>query len=331
MLAALTVVLVTACAAVAWVIYQNTYALREERVTITGGVQPLQGVLAWPKHRDGPTGLVVFVHGDGPVDATHDTFYRPIWEAFARAGYASLSWDKPGIHGAPGDWLEQSMHDRAEETIAAIAWAKRQPGIDPGRIGLWGASQAGWVMPEVAVRLPELRFVIAVAPAVNWLRQGRYNLLAELGADADPTVVRAELARRNETLALLEAGAPFERYRDSVADAGEMTPDRWRFILKNYTADASAQLAMLRVPVLLILGGHDRHVDVAETEAEYRRLLPAPQRLEVRHYPDATHAMVRHSIERSSARTFLVAVTAPRSLFATGFLDDQRAYLTRLP
>nr|BFE82291.1 hypothetical protein GCM10020093_048920 [Planobispora longispora] len=91
---------------------------------------------------------MVFVHGDGPIDATHETFYRPAWEALARAGYASLSWNKPGLGGAPGNWLHQSMEDRAEETMAAIAWAKKLPDIDPARIGLWGASQAAGCCPR---------------------------------------------------------------------------------------------------------------------------------------------------------------------------------------
>ncbi|WP_433338866.1 alpha/beta hydrolase family protein [Spirillospora sp. CA-294931] len=311
-----------------WVIYQNEYDLREEKVTITGGAQPLKGVLAWPKGRDGPHGLVVFVHGDGPVDATHDTFYRPLWEAFGKAGYASLSWNKPGVGGAPGDWLGQSMDDRAAETAAAIAWARGRPGVDARRIGLWGASQAGWVMPKVAVRVPDLRFVIAVSPAVNWNRQGRYNLLAELKDEkASPAKVRDALARREKGLDLLREGATFEQYKAAVGDTKGMTAERWTFVTRNHTSDASADLARTRVPVLLILGGHDRNVDVADTESGYRRHLRGPGQLQIRHYADATHSLVRKSVEDSELRTIAVAVAAPRSLFARGFLDDQRHYL----
>ncbi|MEU5178574.1 alpha/beta hydrolase family protein [Streptomyces longwoodensis] len=134
------------------VVWQNTYDLREERVVLRHHGHRLEGVLARPPSVGGPFGLVVFVHGDGPVDATHDTFYRPLWEAFARAGYASLSFSKPGVAGSEGDWLDQSMDDRAEETLAAVAWARGRPGIDGRRIGLWGASQAGWVLPKVAAK-----------------------------------------------------------------------------------------------------------------------------------------------------------------------------------
>ncbi|MBG0815541.1 S9 family peptidase [Planomonospora sp. ID82291] len=322
------IALILACGG--WVVYQHTYDLREEQVTITGGEHPLKGVLALPPTGRGPFGLVVFVHGDGPIDATHETFYRPAWEALAEAGYASLSWNKPGVGGAPGQWLHQSMDDRARETLDAIAWAKTRPDVDPARIGLWGASQAGWVMPKVAVRMPELRFVIAVSPAVNWLRQGRYNLLAELEeAGASPREVRAAVARSDRTRELLAAGASFERYRAALGGAQGMTPDRWRFVLANHTSDATADLERMRTPVLLMLGGHDVNVDVAETEDVYRRLLRRPGQLQVRHYPDATHSLVPKDVEGSELRSFLLAVAAPRSLAAEGYLDDLRRYAVR--
>lgn len=326
----LLAVVLVAIAACGWVVYQYDYAIREQRVTITGSTQPLHGVLALPPRGDAPFGLVVFVHGDGPVDATHDTFYRPIWEALAQAGFASLSWDKPGIDGAPGNWLDQSMDDRARETEAAIAWARTQPGIDPDRVGLWGASQAGWVMPKVAAADPRLRFIIAVSPAINWLRQGRYNLLAELeksGASSDE--VDAAVARSDDNLRLLRTGTSYDDALSAGAADG-MSPGRWRFAQRNFGSDASADLAQVHVPVLLMLGGHDVNVDVADTEAGYRRELPDPGLLEVATYPAATHSMVPVDVEDSTVKSTLVAVFAPRSLFAPGVLQTQRDFVASL-
>ncbi|GAA5083149.1 CocE/NonD family hydrolase [Nocardia iowensis] len=326
-LGSLTAILVLIAAAGGWVLYQNSYDLREQRVTIPGDAQPLHGVLALPKQGAAPFGLVVFVHGDGPIDATHDTFYRPIWESLARAGYASLSWDKPGIAGAPGDWLNQTMADRTTETLDAIAWARTRPEIDPARIGLWGASQAGWVLPAVAARDPLLQFMIAVSPAVNWLQQGRYNMVAELTADgATSAQIETAIARSDRTRQLLRDGATFEQASAAGALTPDMTAQRWRFIQQNYTADASADLAAVRIPVLLILADHDRNVDVVDTETRYRQLIPADL-LRVEHYPDATHALLRKDIEDSTVKTAVVAIAAPRSLFAEGFLRDQCHYV----
>ncbi|MFE7649858.1 alpha/beta hydrolase family protein [Streptomyces phaeoluteigriseus] len=321
--------LVVATGAVGVMLWQNTYDMDEQRVVIRHGGRTLHGVLATPKDGREDHGLVVYLHGDGPVDATHDGGYRPLWEANAKAGYASLSWDKPGVAGAPGDWLDQTMDDRADEAAAAIAWARTRPGIDGDRIGLWGASQAGWVLPKVAARTP-VSFVIAVSPAVNWLRQGRYNLLAELRADgASAARTKAEVARSDTVRRLLSRHASFGEYVTAVrGDTDGMTAERWNFVSKNHTADATRDLRSLRgTPVLLILAGHDMNVDTADTERVYREVLDAGGALTVERYPDAAHSLVKHSIERSDLRITLTAVFSPRSLFADGFLADQRQFL----
>ncbi|MGW3816910.1 alpha/beta hydrolase family protein [Streptomyces sp. NPDC005046] len=311
------------------VLVQNSYDMTEQRVSIRHSGHTLNGVLAAPKDGRKRHGLIVYVHGDGPIGATHDDGYKPMWEADAKAGYASLSWDKPGVAGAPGDWLDQSMDDRADEAAAAIAWARGRPDIDGDRIGLWGASQAGWVLPKVAAKTP-VSFVIAVSPAINWLQQGRYNLLAELRADgASAARTKAEITKSETTLRLLERHAAFEEYvRAMGGHADGMTADRWGFISKNYTADATQDLRALRgIPVLLALAGHDINVDTADTERVYRRTLDAGGALTVKRYPDADHSLLKQSIGRSDLKTTLTALFSPRSLFADGFLDGQRQFL----
>ncbi|MGV9329623.1 alpha/beta hydrolase family protein [Streptosporangium sandarakinum] len=328
----LVTVLAVAAGLVGVVLWQNSYDMDERRVSIRHGGHTLNGVLAVPRDGRERHGLVVYVHGDGPVDATHDDGYKPMWEANAKVGYASLSWDKPGVAGAPGDWLDQSMDDRADEAAAAIAWARARPDIDGDRIGLWGASQAGWVLPKIAAKTP-VSFVIAVSPAINWLRQGRYNLLAELrAADASAARTRAEVARSDITRRLLERHATFEEYVKAMGgDAGGMTAARWGFISKNHTADATRDLRALRgVPVLLTLAGHDVNVDTADTERVYRKVLDTGGALTVERYPDATHSLLKRSIERSDLKITLTALFSPRSLFADGFLDGQRRFLTEL-
>ncbi|MFF2573173.1 alpha/beta hydrolase family protein [Streptomyces sp. NPDC058084] len=314
------------------VLWQHSYAMDEQRVSIRHGGHTLNGVLTIPKDGRKRHGLVVYVHGDGPVNATHDDGYKPQWEANAKAGYASLSWDKPGVEGAPGNWLDQSMDDRAEETTAAIAWARARPDIDGDRIGLWGASQAGWVLPKVAAKTP-VSFVIAVSPAINWLRQGRYNLLAELRADgASASRTSAVIAKSDSTRRLLERHATFEEYVKAMrGDLDGMTADRWRFISKNYTADATRDLRALRgIPVLLALAGHDINVDTADTERIYRAVLDTGGALTAKRYPDATHSFLKQSIEQSDLKVTLTALFSPRSLFADGFLEDQRRFLKDL-
>ncbi|MCE5172355.1 prolyl oligopeptidase family serine peptidase [Paenibacillus profundus] len=67
------------------------------------------------------------------------------------------------------------MEERAQEVIHAINWAKTLPTIDSERIGLWGASQGGWVIPKVVKEDRNIAFSILVSPAINWIAQGKYN------------------------------------------------------------------------------------------------------------------------------------------------------------
>jgi dienelactone hydrolase len=316
-----------------WVVYQNDFTVREHRVTIPGAQQPLDGVLALPERGTGPFGLVVFVHGDGPADATGHSFYRPLWEAFARAGYASLSWNKPGIDGAPGNWLNQSMQDRVAEVTAAIDWARGRSDIDPRRIGGWAISQGGWVLPEVAAQRHDLQFLILAGVAVNWLRQGEYNLRAELRArEAPESELTAALARRDRTNQLLRNDADYDRYVAAGIDATPVSADRWGFIARNYLADVTTALPRIETPVLLALGESDRNVDVTETERVYREMVRHGL-LTVQTYPHASHNIAREELDNNhdSVTSLLVAVFAPRQIYAPGYLDNLRRYVEQQP
>ena len=310
----------------------NSFAIDERRVRIETGNGVLDAVLATPRGGDAPTGVVVFVHGDGPVDATSDGFYRPIWEDLARAGYASLSWSKPGVGGSTGDWLDQSLADRAVEVGAAMDWAARQPGVDPARIGLWGASQGGWVVPRIAAQRDDVAFAILVSPAVNWLRQGRFDLLASLDHDGATADERAEaVAVSDDTQRLLDEGADYERYRAETIDPEPMTAARWGFVARNYTADATADLRAMaerRVPTLLVLADGDLNVDADETERVYRELLGAD--LEVRRFAGARHSLARTAVEDHALVGLVTGVLAPRQVFVPGYTAAQREFLLGL-
>ena len=314
-----------------WVLVARDYAFHEERVTIAGPRGELHGILALPAGSEGPYGLVVSVHGDGPANASHDDAYKPLWDEFAKAGFASLSWDKPGVSDAPGNWLDQSMHDRAAEVDAAIAWAHTRDDLDTTRMGAWGIGQAGWVLPEVATARPDLRFMIVVGPAVNWVRQGDHELRSRAAAEgASAEEIADRVARRDRQLDLLRRGADYREYLASRVDPQPMEPARWGFLLRNFRSDSTESLSRIAIPTLLIVGGRDRSVDVAETTRVYRDRVPRDV-LTVKEFPDATHSITRNDIEyrpddiRVAGRRFL----APRTVYAPGYLDVLRVFAKR--
>lgn len=312
------------------IVWQHDFEMVEQPVAIRTEQGLLRGILTMPEKPAGKVGLVVFVHGDGPVDASYDGFYRPLWEAFAQAGYASLSFSKPGIGGSEGSWLNQSMEDRAEETLQAIRWARRQPMIDSRRIGLWGASQAGWVIPSVAKRDPDIAFSLLVAPAINWLSQGAYNTRRQMEqAGYEEHDIRDRLAYERRVNRLLEEGASYEEYARTAPTEARMSEERWQFVARNFRADAAASLSAFRTPVHLVLGGRDLNVNAAETERVYRQRISS-RLLSVTFLPDADHAMLTPANAASELRAAFNAVFFPRKLFDSRYLDDLAGFVRRI-
>lgn len=310
-------------ASVLFVLKQHSYAMAEQRIEIETAHGKLTGTLILPEKYSGTVGLVVFVHGDGPINDTYDDGYKPLWEKFASAGYASLSLNKPGIDGSSGNWLEQSMEDRAQETISAINWAKSLPMIDTQSIGLWGASQAGWVIPKIVREVPDIAFSILVSPAVNWISQGKYNTRLEMKQQGfSEYEIQAKEHDNAQVLQLLNERASYEDYL-RIADSEDLiSRERWTFITKNYQSDATEELSYFNAPVHLVLGGQDINVDIEETERIYREKIPASL-LSVSYFPNADHSMLSKKNAASPLRAYLTAVFFPRQL-----LDDQ--YLNNL-
>lgn len=308
----------------------NHFRVEVEPVTIDLPDATLDGLLASPPEGD-VEGLVVMVHGDGPVDADHAGFYLPWFEAAADAGYATLSWAKPGVAGSSGNWLNQSMGDRASEVSEVIDWAEGNLDVPTGQVVLWGASQAGWVMPTVVSDRRDVEALVAVGTAINWRRQGRFNLLAELEHEGAGESEVQEATEQSDLLrALMDRDAGYDEYLAETTEADPMSAQRWDFAKLNSGSDATADLVALateEIPVLLLVGRHDRNVDVEETEAVYLDALG--DNLQVEHV-DSAHSMARPVMEDNPLVGTAAAVLWPRWLFADGVLEEYREFLEGL-
>ena len=119
----------------------------------------IAGTLTMPAGA-GPHPAVAVVHGSGVASRSTT---GPVASFFARHGFAVLAYDKRGIHQSggryPGELASESTIDiLARDAEAAARFLAAQPGVDDARVGLWGASQAGWIMPLAASREAAIRF-----------------------------------------------------------------------------------------------------------------------------------------------------------------------------
>ena len=133
---------------------------RIEEITFQSGQFSLVGDLRLPEGKS-PFPLVIFVHGSGDIDRSGFWGYLPIMKRMQQAGYATFAWDKPGTGESTGIFKQEILkHQRAEILLEAIEVMKARPDIDPRQIGLWGVSQAGYVMPRIFSESKDIAFLI---------------------------------------------------------------------------------------------------------------------------------------------------------------------------
>ncbi len=140
---------------------------RVEEISFQSGKFSLVGELRQPVGGS-KYPAVIFVHGDGYATSNEGGYYFPAMERCLKAGYACLGYDKPGCGRSTGKFDENQLrHERASILVEAIAFLKDHPEIDPKRIGLWGISQAGYVMPLALQHTDEIAFMIGVGCAAE--------------------------------------------------------------------------------------------------------------------------------------------------------------------
>ena len=277
-----------------------------EEVAFPSGKDRLAGVLYRPA-TPGPWPAVALVMGSGPVDRDYGGAGSAIGRHFARHGVACLAWDRPGVGRSTGDYRGLTFPDRAREALAAVAFLRGRAEIDRDRVGLWGHSQGGMVVPLAASMSADVAFVIEVAgwqgPAWG---QDPVRVGAELRAEGcREEDVEAAVAFARRRMEMIRGAGTFEDL-DKAQAAVEAAPwfghvhrcDRALFDSARLVVDhdTSASWEAVRRPVLAIFGEKDTSsgppgplVGVIR-----RGLDKAGNRdVTVRVFPDADHSLCR--------------------------------------
>ncbi|KZN55473.1 alpha/beta hydrolase family protein [Pseudoalteromonas luteoviolacea] len=229
-----------------------------------------------PKLHSESDPIVIFVHGDGDMDSTANSFYLPIIDALNEQKIATFSWDKPGVGNSGGDWLSQSMQDRALEVQDAIAYL-RATGYQQNQIGVIGFSQASWVFANLHSET-EIKFMVLVGGAANWLSQSQYSmwirLVDEGKIDADDATALERINKlSDQEYQLIKAG--YDNYlaaslhQDPFMSEPLENEARFNFVRKNIDADVSEGFSKLNVPMFAMYGDSDVHVDIEHSKVEF--------------------------------------------------------------
>ncbi len=255
----------------------------EESIRFHNRAESLTGILYRPLGT-GPFPAVAFVAGSGPSARDGYSSLPPIWDVFARYGIASFAWDKPGVGESSGDWRSQTNEDRAREVVAAIAQLRQHPAIDGDKVGVWGISQAGWVIPLVCSMDPCVDFVIAVSiPVGTGAQQELYRVAHCLPADGySAGETQKAVNFTSKRLTLMEQGVPYERIVELQRDVegeswfgevGKLDEENYRFLQANAFVSPQPLLSSIRCPMLGIFGERDTIINVPESVQVLERVL----------------------------------------------------------
>ena len=123
--------------------------------------------------------LVIMVHSDGPA---YLTYFAKVKKSILHAGYATLMWDKSGFGESTGNFSnERGLADRASILGDVVKFKKKHAEIDSSRIGVWGISQAGYIMPLAIRQTDDIKFIIvAGCPGMNGIDQTAYLIRKQL-------------------------------------------------------------------------------------------------------------------------------------------------------
>jgi uncharacterized protein len=239
-------------------------ALRQEEVWVRSGQALLACTLTIPPG-EGRRPALAFAHGAGQATRS---FNSSIARYANHLGLVTLSCDKRGIAQSggryPGEFpSEEAVDQYARDVAAQVRFLGAQPEVDPARVGVAGASQAGWIMPPAAVREPRIRFVIGLVPPT--LTQGETDLWADLNDQGRSPPSRSDAEMEAEVRRAGPSGV-----------------------------DPMPSIRAMRVPAIWLFGGKDRTVPSRLCIERLDPLTREPGRdFTYVNFPGGTHGLIK--------------------------------------
>lgn len=284
----LAVCAILALAFAGWRNWEQKRGYHEEIVRFDNRGTRLVGTLYLPE-RSGKAPGIVWVHGSGPMPRTMQAAHAV---HFAQQGFAVLLYDKRGVGDSGGRFVggdrtldPANINLLASDASAALSWLATRPEVRPGMAGFVGPSQAGWITPRAAVLNGHAAFMVLLSgPTTSAHSQLRYERF-HIGAPDTP----------NGEPSLSMVFGAFTRGKipkGMTPDQADLEAQKQRVRLPYPDYDPVADLRVLDVPGLWLLGDEDWMVPSGPTARNIDALRQLGKPYEYRHIPGAWHAMV---------------------------------------
>ncbi len=272
--------------------YATPGSFDEHDVTLGSDALAVGGTLSVP-HGPGPLPAVVLLAGSGSLDrdetiGRNKPFKDVAW-GLATQGVAVLRFDKVTYtHAAELKDAEQfTLSDEyVPHALAAVELLRANPLVDGAQIFLLGHSLGGTVAPRIAAADPTVAGLILLAGGaqpLHWVLVRQFTYLASLRPEneaASRPVIEKLTAQAQRIDADLSPSTP----------AGELplgAPASYWLDLRDY--DPPGLAATLGKPMLILQGGRDYQVTVADDMARWQTALSEHPEVTIRVYPPLNH------------------------------------------
>ena len=280
--------------------HRNLARLATEHVpfAVENGTVKLAGEIVRRSDRK-PIGGIVVVHGSNDEPRT---MFGPWAFYLAARGWAVAIFDKRGSGQSTGDWKTGDFATLASDVRAVGAFLRAQRGLSGRPVGLFGISQAGWIMP-LAAESGSFDFVVSMAGAgVTPAEQTLEFTKAQLEAYELPAAeIGKALAYYRLDLDVSTGKRPWSEidaaYKKAAAANAEwlLAPPEpansgsRAFLGRIADFDPAPHWAALRIPVLAVFGGRDLVVPADPNRALIQKQLAADPSAKVVAIDDVNH------------------------------------------
>ena len=245
---------------------RRVLTVRHEEVRIKSGDVEIAATVSIPRWGSGPFPALVSVHGSGPIrrqDLNSD------WRQLAPHGIVVLTYDKRGVGESSGRFgevapahCEEWLRTLASDARACLEFLKKHPSVDPQRIGFFGGSQAGWIIPLASDGQTDVAFnVILSGAATSCGIESHYSALTGDGRRPVERLSAEEIERR---LQAYDGPAGF---------------------------DPVPVLARTKTPTLWLLGARDLSIPAERSRQALEKLREQGAPITVKVYPDGDHGL----------------------------------------
>lgn len=279
--------------------------LYERKVDLVGGRNTRIGAfLTVPPDGRPPTAGALIIPGFGTIDhdavmatttpdgsadrlsqdlnysrpGTPDNLYRDLNDSLIAAGFATLRYDKRGSPASPLR-ADQAMSydDLVADARAGLEFLGARQELGGKPLTLVGVDQGGLIAMRLASD-PRVRAVMLVSTFGRPLADVIGGDLFAARGEPDGTAQSTQL---HEVAAKLAAGQPVPAQQDLIGNLRALLrPDQEAYLRAVFGLDPLAEARNVSVPVLLVRGGRDTTVTVADSE-RLKGVLPAAEELVV--------------------------------------------------